>query len=569
MIRFRNPASELKTQLRVLKNIHQQKSNSPITLNDMKYLATQDGMMTSHGYAGDMAIELNKDKETSRDGAFNNVKMYAEIFRQLGIFTPETSTKSYPIVFTFIGHHIATSNAPEKLVEECFWGMNTPNMLTDKLTYEEHVRFAKCTLRMIIDLGGVIYKHELCMGSMSVNDDSEEEYNNMINRLRSLRGDKKRFKSAFEEFAKSLGMQPTSVDNCTRIPIKLLKYCGYVEDVRDKTLFNKSEKCLKITQKGIDTYERFSKMKDIRLKDFESCTEKEKESLIRLGIYSMLQRAGYNMEAVLDIMNDDRKVLSKILDGKELLFSPCATLHRDIIEKVPDFKIELQANNACDYDINKKNNSVFLLENKINEIKVDFKGKVDFSRLNEKHDKDFLERVNELKNQNLKIDKMVEILFEEHREDKKDVFYPLISTLFKVIGFDSEVSRDGDNGSRFDVVIVDEFRSIPIEVKSPTEEDVVNVKAIRQALENKIVMLSRRKFVTDTNTTSMAVGYELPNDRADIQNLILAIKDTFGFKIGVIDFKSLLYIAVKFLVEGYNVDKESIYMLEGLNDANI
>ena len=569
MIRFRNPASELKTQLRVLKNIHNQKSNTPISLNDMKYLATQDGMMTSHGYAGDMAIELNKDKETSRDGAFNNVKMYAEIFRQLGIFSPETSDKSYPIIFTFIGHHIATSDAPEKLVEECFWGMNTPNRLTDKMTYEEHVRFAKCTLRMIIDLGGTIYKHELCMGSMSVNDNSEEEYSAMIKKLKGLRGDKKRFKNAFEEFAASLGMKPTSVDNCTRIPIKLLKYCGYVEDVRDKTLFNKMEKCLKITTKGIDTYNRFSKMKDIRLDDFEACSENEQISLIRLGMYSMLERAGYNMEDVFDVMEEDKKVLSKILNGKELLFSPCATLPRNIIEKVPEFKNELQTDNKQNYQTENNHELIFSLENKVHEIKVDFKGKVDFSKLNEKHDKEFLERVYELNKKSNKVDTIVEILFEEHRNDKKDVFYPLISTLFKVIGFDSEVSRDGDNGSRFDVVIVDRNKSIPIEVKSPTEEDVVNVKAIRQALENKIVMLSRKKFITDNETTSMAVGYELPNNRADIQNLIYAIKETFGFRIGVIGFKSLLYIAVNFLIEEKSVDKNSIFMLEGLNDAKI
>ena len=163
----------------------------------------------------------------------------------------------------------------------------------------------------------------------------------------------------------------------------------------------------------------------------------------------------------------------------------------------------------------------------------------------------------------------MEILFDEHRNDKKDIFYPLISTLFKIIGFDSEVSRDGDNGSRFDVVIVDKNKSIPIEVKSPTEEEVVNIKAIRQALENKIVMLSRKKFITDNETTSMAVGYELPNNRADIQNLIYAIKETFGFRIGVIGFKSLLYIAVNFLIKEKSVDKNSIFMLEGLNDAKI
>ena len=32
---------------------------------------------------------------------------------------------------------------------------------------------------------------------------------------------------------------------------------------------------------------------------------------------------------------------------------------------------------------------------------------------------------------------------------------------------------------------------IPIEIKSPTEEEFLSTKAVRQALENKIILLSR------------------------------------------------------------------------------
>lgn len=568
MLRFRNPGSNLRTQLRILKNIYNLRQNTPISLEDMKTLATEDGMMTSHGYAGSMAIELNRDNSTSRDGVFNNVKMYAEIFRMLGIFSPVNESQSYPIMFSYLGQYVAGTDDPESLVEECFWGMNNPNNLTDQMTYDERVRFVKCTLRMMIDLGGVIYKHEMCMGSMSVNDDSETEYQSMLNRIRSIRGNKKRLEKSFNDFANSLRMQTTSVDNCTRFPIGLLKYFGYVEDVRNNTLYNASLKCLKITKKGREKYEYYSKMKDIRLKDYNSCNKSEQNALIRLGMYSMLKRAGFNMESVNSEMEADKITLKRVLNGKELLFSPCATLQRKVIERIPEFKINLNASSTE----TSNGNTVFtrnLSENIINTLKMDFSNQVDYSKLTEDSDRAFLNSVKDLKTENKNAKEIVEILFKSHKDDRKDVFYPLISTLFKIIGFDSEPSREGDNGSRFDVVIKDAKRSIPIEVKSPTEEDVVNVKAIRQALENKIVMLSRKKFITDKNTTSIALGYELPNERADIQTLVSAIKETYGFKISVLGFKSLLSMAVHLLIDGKTVNKELIFNMEGLNDAEI
>ena len=149
------------------------------------------------------------------------------------------------------------------------------------------------------------------------------------------------------------------------------------------------------------------------------------------------------------------------------------------------------------------------------------------------------------------------------------MFYPLISTLFKIIGFDCSFSRPGDNGARWDAIIDDPRRSIPIEIKSPTEEQHISIKAIRQALENKIILLSRKTHVTEPDVTSLAVGYYLPNDRAEVSRLISDIKMTYGYKIGVIDLYSLLSMAISVLVDGKGIEKELLFSLEGLINANI
>lgn len=567
VIRFRNPGSNLKTQLRILQNIHTIFADKEISLDDMKAIATNDGLMTSHGYAGEMAVKLNEGKPTSRDGVFNNVKMYAEIFRMMGLLSPANSNTSYPVVFTYIGHHIANIDNPQLFVEECFWGLNNPTRLTDNLTYDENVRFLKCTLRMMIDLGGIIYKHELCLGSMSVNDTDEHEYQSMVARIKAIRGDKQRLEDAVKSLADSLCMQVKSVDNCTRIPIGVLKYCGYVEDIRTKALYNINMQCIKITDKGIRAYERYSAMKDIRLSDFEACNKKEQDALIRLGIYSMLQRSGFNLDKISAQIEADKLMLNHILHNQELLFSPCATLKRERIEELPEFRTVVYKENI--YQATKGDSLITQkLKAKINILQLT-ETDVFVKYLAEENDVLFLEQVNNLRKEKCSAKQIVDRLYEYNITAKKDTFYPLIATLFRIIGFDSEVSRDGDNGSRFDVVIKDRKRSIAVEVKSPTEEMVINAKAVRQALENKIVLLSRKKFITDRETTSLAIGYSLPNERSEIQTMVQAIKETYGFSIGVIDLKSLLAMAVFLLIDGKSVDKEKIFYMEGLNYVKI
>ena len=130
--------------------------------------------------------------------------MYAEVFRMLGWVTPYNTKKSYPLAFTYIGAHVALSKDDcSELYEQCVLGINTPNQLSDNMSYDENVRFFKCALRTLIDLDGVMYKHELCLGPMSINDESETEYYSMIEYLRSIRGDFSLLKREFSNLANS------------------------------------------------------------------------------------------------------------------------------------------------------------------------------------------------------------------------------------------------------------------------------------------------------------------------------------------------------------------------------
>lgn len=569
MLRFRNPGTQFSTQVQVLKQLYKNLGiKSPFSLKDMAVIIAKERLMTAYGYSGDVALSLCQTDNESMNSALMNAKMYAEVFRMLGWVTP-AGDKSYPLVFTYIGIHIAESeNDCSKLYEQCVLGINNPTELTDRMSYDENIRFFKCALRTCIDLGGIIYKHELCIGPMSVNDNIEIEYQSMIKNISKLRGNYQNLRNAFISLADSLGMKLDPVDNCTRLPIALLKTCGYVESVNDSSLYNKSLSCLKITKYGISAYNYVKTMKDLRLQEFNSYKKEIQLSLIRLGIYSMLKRAGYDLSSVEDIIKQDNITCADILKGKELLFSPYQTIKRNLIEEALGINIGNEV--ITEEKINTfSNNSNIEKASRINALDLNIPTYINEKILNFEEDIKFLQEVEKLKSKGKSSPDIIDILFEKYKTATKDNFYPLISTIFKIIDFKCEYSRPGDNGARWDAIIIDDKRSIPIEIKSPTEEMHLSVKAIRQALENKIVLPSRKTHITDKATTSLAVGYCLPNDRAEVSNLVENIKETYGYKIGVLDFRSLLTIAISILIDNKGFDKNKLYELEGLANANI
>ena len=163
MLRFRNPGTQYNTQIQVIKQLYANlKNQASFTLEDMAVVIAQGKLMTAYGYAGDDALRLSNTEQESMNSALMNAKMYAEVFRMLGWVTPY-SNRSYPLVFTYIGIHVATSTGDcSRLYEQCVLGINNPTEFSDRMSYNERVRFFKCALRSFIDLGGIMYKHELC-----------------------------------------------------------------------------------------------------------------------------------------------------------------------------------------------------------------------------------------------------------------------------------------------------------------------------------------------------------------------------------------------------------------------
>jgi hypothetical protein len=156
---------------------------------------------------------------------------------------------------------------------------------------------------------------------------------------------------------------------------------------------------------------------------------------------------------------------------------------------------------------------------------------------------------------------------EAHANDTQAEFYPLVTYLFRILGFRSEHSRAGVNYQRWDACVWVGDRALPVEIKSPTEEVFLSTKAVRQALENKVILLSRGGLTTRRELTSLVVGYQLPNQRGEMSTLIDDVFKAYGLRIGVISTVALAHLAARAIADDVTIDGEQLCQLRGFLDV--
>lgn len=201
-------------------------------------------------------------------------------------------------------------------------------------------------------------------------------------------------------------------------------------------------------------------MKDLRLNEFRRYSSTTQAALIRTGIYSMLRRAGYDISSVQEIMEDDYADCDGVLEGKELLFSPYQTIKRAEIEKALGFTTS--GTSGSGDRMATFSSSVDQREalGAIESWSLNIPDSVNMEMLSAPEDMEFLSIVNGFVERQLNSKQIVDALFDFYINATQTTFYPLISTLFKIIGFDCSFSRPGDNGARWDAIIDDPERSI-------------------------------------------------------------------------------------------------------------
>ena len=400
----------------------------------------------------------------------------------------------------------------------------------------------------------------MILGPMSYDDDSNELLEK-INEILLARPDFEKLKKMLSEASEALGIQENTMQNYTRFPISVLEYCGWIEKENNKTIYSKNIKLMKLTEKGQQLVRDLDLYHDERMALFEKRKEKLKKAMANLGFYQMLDRSGYDVESVLDSLKKYTDELNAEGVEKDVLFSPYQTLKKEEVDSLLDVKTEKNSiEHKGIHGIEHKGNSEKNVE--IADVHIVSGFGTGFTK------NDFVNEVLELSQIN-SFNKIIKTLLLKYKTAKKETFYTLVGHMFSIMGFNCKVSRGGVNYERFDAIVEDDKRSIPIEIKSPTEEEHLSTKGIRQALENKIILLSRKTYKTEPDVSSLVVCYMLPNSRAEVNDLINAIKSVYGIKIGVLDFESLLRITCNIVLNNKSVDKKEIEGLEGLINVKI
>lgn len=537
MLRIPNPGSNIDQFIRTFQDLHPYLKDKPsFGLDDITQAMIARNNVTSQGAIGAEALRRSQREDRSRDALYNQSKMYSELYRALGWIHSTDSSLTFR--FTALGHHLATAQDPNALARECFLCMAFPNEVL-AVKGNQTVRAIGTSLIALSKLQ-TLSRDEMIVGPMSIIDDTTDSaIDAMIEDIRRMRREPGALDDRLNEISEAREIKRGStMTNYVRVPMAVPPWAGWATRSRGGVLA--------VTNEGIEAAKRLQSARDFRLHDFNQSPENIKGPLIVTSSYRLLERGGFDIGAVAQIIEEGERTLAEAGHSEPILFSPFqqlsnksignyapSMLSTDGIDELESAKVRI-AESAAEFTPIRA--TPLLVQTTTGPVKT-------------------VDRVAGLEQRLLKLlldngsalDVVADKLHGEYSAANKDVFYPLVADLLTITGFDCHVSRHGVNSSREDALILDNVHCIPVEIKSPGEEIEISVKGVRQALENKIILLAREggPHATTPLTTSLVVGYNPPNERSEVHELVEDIWATYKVNVGVIDFRTLSLLALK------------------------
>lgn len=550
MLRIPNPISNLKEVVKIYCDIFPiLKSYKDFELDNVSKALIETSNVTSQGAIGVEALERSTRADRSRDPIYNQSKALCELYRLLGWL--QSTTAQTKFIVTYLGEALVNAQNKDIVVEECLLGLAYPNECVE-VKSDSNLRPFKSIL-YYLNKNDSISRDEILYGVLNLDNDEQleilEKYSNEMIEFRKVKNSLKNKLIKMGEEA-NVKYNP-SWTNYTRFPISAIKWARFA--VKKKNTFVS-------TQEAKSKYNELKNYQDFRLNDFNELKPDEKKHLIIYSHYNMLQR--FKLETDENKVRDSYRFLvdRKIIKNENILFSPFQLLSYETLKELCPEIIYKDALQYEHLDLVNKDKQLFVKETI--QLKVSLENKTrDFRKIIELP---IYKKIYSYLNKTKSSDKTVNFFYKEFEHANKEVFYPLVADLLCIMGFNCKVSRGGQNYERADAIILDDKYSIPIEIKSPGEELEISVKAIRQALENKIIFLSRQQYQTDNETTSLAIGYNPPNARSEVFELIEDIYKTFSFNIGVLNFKDLLVMAVSVINSGKEIKIENFRTIRGV-----
>lgn len=565
MLRFPNPGSTIENFVRIYNVAFERLNGRNISLDDIVAAVVAANLATSSGYMGREAIVRSTRADRSRDPLYNQLKMYTELFRTLGWLHP-TPQSALNFTFTLLGEQVvAAGHDFRPLLEECALGIIYPTPLL-KVKGDFDLRPFAFLLRVMASCDGYLSRDEMIIGPLNAaSDRTSSNLTMVVETIKAARESKAVTLEAIEATSAARGIQINTLQNYTRWPIALLRDLGWVTGGSANFRNGHKYQTLNMTDRGRALVKRINASVDLRVDATAQLMPEERKALAVVTHFEMLERSGFDIMPIRERIAKAAAVATPVFErlgtnGRNLLFSPFQSLSlADITTAFParvqTVHVGESANQAALMAGPQGRNDrshLFVHPKMIPANKAGARGP-DALRA----------ELAELLNTSAEIEVAAEIFTKNHEKDTQSTFYPLVTHLFQILGFKSDYSRAGVNYQRWDAYVMVHDYALPVEIKSPTEEIMLSTKAIRQALENKIILLSRGGLDTRPELASLVVGNRLPNERGEMSNLIDDVFKAFSLRLGVIDLTTLAHLALRAVRDGVTIDAGQLSQLRG------
>ena len=568
MLRFPNPGSTIENFVGVYNAAFARLNGQTVRLDDIVAAVVAANLATSSGYMGEEAVARSTRTDRSRDPLYNQLKMYAELFRTLG-WLHSTPDSALSFTFTLLGEQVVAAGRDFwPLLDECVLGIVYPTpILAVKGDFD--LRPFAFVLRVMAAVGGHLSRDEMIIGPLSApSDRGQDELNAVVARVSAARASALKIAESVAAVAAARNTQVNTLQNYTRWPIALLRDSGWMVGGTARFKDGRNYRTWHLTEKGKALAQRVQDAADLRVDDVEKLSQDKRIAVAVVSHFRILERAGFDIEPIAQRIAEAEAIAAPVFsvlnsNGQNLLFSPFQSMTLADISTIfpthadtPKVGGTAQEGRVAAPDGRDDRSHLFVHPTMVAADAAAEAGpealRTELAGFLDKHGS---------------IAAAAGVFAKFHAGDTQTAFYPLVTHLFQILGFKSDYSRAGVNYQRWDACVWAGENALPVEIKSPTEELMLSTKAVRQALENKVILLARGGLATRPELASLVVGYRLPNERGEMSNLIDDVFAAYGFRLGVIDLTTLAHLALRCLSEGVTIDSEQLSQLRGFLDV--
>ena len=541
---------QLQNQGNIISNIRllYEMENSSGYADSQGYFSKQDVaeiginslLITSGSKVGDAAFDIvnSTDIDESRNSPLQNAKARMQILRVLGLVSSDYDSEIYAI--TRLGRLIISqvfSDSPDfKLLRELFLGITTATE-----TYEHNCSIAfNCYLGYGICYALANLDYKLSSDEMPMLTAYDiKDINEFITEAKQNRISNQKFTISHPHYPKRQNGQPLkNVSNLTRSINQILRACGIIKKKMDKIGALNYYVCTDEGRAFVDVInKKFRSLKFMTAVEFRKLNNIIEQKKICNSTYNaMLYRSGVDTSQ----------------ENCDIVFSPYQMIPETNVEWLMGGEIRLHPD-ALNERATVINGQITARDLRLKALYLENSKNIS---LTTDSDRELLQHICNCADKD--IDNFATQLCNEHQNDSKESFYPLIHSLLRIIGLDCK----GEVG-RYDAYSTYGDHIIPVEIKSFTETPVYNAKGIRQAIENKITTYNHN-LKDDLDFASLVVGFSHPTNDADVKNLIDEAFDKFNIKIIAVDLMALVKMALNAVWNKKYVDLDKVLTSYGL-----